>query len=185
MLKFPSKKTIDEQRPEFALLPQDDYELKIIDVLPDQQNQYMAKPDPKTGKIPQVEVMNFTFEVVAFKDGSQAVDVDGKDATGRKVFFTGRQNKDGEWTMGFQNDGTASKLRQLVCYATNQDIEEEVELEAWEQLLGKTIYAEIVKYTTQKGDVRNKIGRFLPAKKEREKIKKEEEIDIPIVEDEG
>jgi len=152
---FPSKQKLDEER-QFMLLPQDDYELVITDIQRITQNRYMAKPD-KDGKIPQEDVINFTLEVVACKDGSEAKDEKGNDAGGRRVFFTGRPE-----SMGFKSDGTPSKTRCLVAYALGQDVEGDIELEEWEQLLGNTIFAEIVVGTNQKGQKKNKITRILP-----------------------
>jgi len=156
MIKIPSKKQLDEERPKFSLLPHDDYELVIVDLKRGERSKYLAKPD-KDGNVPKEKIIDFTFEIASFKDGTPAKDVEGNDATGRKVFFTGRPE-----SMGFMSDGTPSKTRSLVAYALGQDVEGEIEFEEWEQLLGKTVYAEIVQYTTQRGEKKNKIARFIP-----------------------
>jgi hypothetical protein len=160
MLNFKSKKQMDEERPEFALLVHDDYELIITEVKPEKQKRYQ----PKKGQTDDEEVINVVLEVQMFKDGQMAVDVNGEDAGGRKVFFTGRPE-----SMGFMTDGTPSKTRCLVAYATGQDVQDELQLEDWSNLVGKTVFAEVVQYTTIKGQQRNKISRFLPPKGQRVK----------------
>ena len=160
MLKFKSKEQLDTERPQYVLLPHEDYELVISDIKYDKRKKYQSQDEENT--------ITFTFDIVGLRDGGKAIDVDGNEAKDRKIFFTGSQNiETEEWRMGFMKDGTPSKLRQLVAYATKQNVEEEIELEAWENLLGKTIYAEIVSYTNQKGQKSNKISRFLlpPTKK--------------------
>ncbi len=158
-MKFKSKEQIDTERPQYTLLPHEDYGLIISDIKYDKRKKYQSQDEENT--------INFTFNIVGLRDGGEAVDVEGNEAIDRKIFFTGSQDiKTKEWRMGFQKDGTPSKLRQLVAYATNQEVEGELELKEWEELLGETIYAEIVSYTNQKGQKSNKISRFLlPPKK--------------------
>jgi len=177
-MKFPSKKEIDENRPKFALLPSDDYRLKVIGINPQTRQRY--------GSTEQEEVINVVLEVISFKDGNTAYDKEGKDATTRRIFFTARPAN-----IGFMRDGTPSKTRCLVAYTLGQNIEDTINFESWEQLLGKEIYAEIIEYTTLKGDKRNKIVRFLLPKREHfppKNITKDYEIKgekngIPIVEE--
>lgn len=167
---FKSKKTLDEERPTFALLPNDDYELIITDCKPNERPKYM-KPD-------QIEqIVDFTLEVIGTRDGTTARDIEEKDASGRKVFFTARPEN-----IGFQRDGTPSKTRTLVAYAFGKDVNDEFEIEAWEQLLGKTIFAEIVQYTNAKGNKRNKISRLLLPPKNRQNVRIKNE-EIPVIEE--
>jgi hypothetical protein len=174
MPTFKSKKELDEEQ-KFPLLPQDDYELIVVKMTHAVRDKYMAKPD-KEGKIPSEEIANVILEVVACKDGSSPQDEEGENAAGRKVFFTIRKD-----SMGFMRDGTPSKTRCFIAFATGQDVLEEINLENWEDLIGKTIYAEIVQYQNQKGQTRNKISRILPPpKKEKRKVDIKEE-DIPII----
>jgi len=152
-ITFKSKKQINEDRPKLSLLVHDDYELIITEVL--------EKEQPKFNKPDEIEeVISVQLEIVAFKDGEKAQDVDGGDATGRRVFFTGRPS-----SMGFTQAGVASITRQLVAHATNQPIDEELYLDDWQDLVGKTIFAEIIQYDNSKGERRNKISRFLPSKR--------------------
>lgn len=167
-MKFKSKEQIDKDRPKFPPLTHDDYTLMLTKIELSTQPKYMAKPDKETGVIPQEEVLNITFEVVSHKDGKEAYDEDGQPAKDRKIFFTGRPE-----SMGFKTDGTPSKTRCLLAYMTGQSVEGELEIESWEALLGKTIFAEIVKHTTQKGELRNKIARFIAPRQERTQPKAE------------
>ncbi len=169
-MKFPSKKTIDSERKKFTLLPADDYLLEISEVKVGTQQKYKSTE--------QEEVVNFTFNIISFADGSEATDIEGKSAINRKVFYTGRPDH-----LGFMKDGTASKFRCLIAYTTKQDIFEELVLENWEDLLGKQIKAEIVQYMPEGNpEKKNKIVRFLPSKKERKQLV--DDADIPIIEDE-
>jgi len=151
-IEIKSKKQMDEERPEFTPLEHEDYELKIAGIKQNKRKKYMSQEEEN--------VVDFELSVVGLRDGGKAKDIEGADATGRKVFFSACPDR-----MGFMRDGTPAKLRQLVAYATKQDVEGEMELNEWEDLAGKTLFAEIVKYTTQKGNVSNKISRFLMPKK--------------------
>jgi hypothetical protein len=165
MIKFPSKKQLDEQRQEFPLLLQEDYLLKIDELKEEEQENY--------DKTDMEDVINITLKVISLKDGSPAKDIEGNSAVGRKIFFTARPNN-----MGFMKDGTPSKTRSLIANITHQDIFEEMELSDWQSLKDEMVNAEIIQYINQKGVKRNKIGRFLPIK-----VKNTDEK-IPIVEDE-
>jgi len=158
-MKFKSKQQLDEET-QFTLLPQDDYELIITDIKPETRNKYQAKPD-KEGKIPQEEIVNITLEVIALKDGTPAQNKEGQNATGRKAFFTFRPQ-----AMGYAEGGTIpSKSRSFLAFVSGQEIDGELELGSFEELVGKTIYAEIIEYTNQRGQKRNKISRILPPPK--------------------
>jgi hypothetical protein len=171
---FKSKTQYDEEQ-KFSLLSQDDYELIVMEMEHAIKEKYMAKPD-KEGKIPSEEIANVILEVVACKDGSSPQDEEGENAAGRKVFFTLRKD-----SMGFMRDGTPSKTRCFIAFATGQDVLEEIELNAWEDLIGKTIYAEIIQYQNQKGQTRNKISRILPPPKKKNVEVDIKEEDIPII----
>jgi len=165
-ISFKSKQTLDKERA-FTLLPADDYELVITDTKKDIRAKYM-KPDEEE------EVVNFTMEIVGLRDGIPAKDIEGKDATSRKIFFTGRTG-----SLGFQQDGTPAKMRCLVAYALGLEVNEDFDLEDWEDLAGKTIFAEIVQYKNSKGNESNKISRFLLPPKKRDVDVKDE--DIPVI----
>jgi len=156
-MKFASKEEMDKG--EFALLVHDDYELVVEEITTDTQDKYMAKAG-KDGKIPTEPIVNVVFGVVGCKDGSDPIDDEGNPAIGRKIFFTGRPD-----SMGWRKSGEPAITRCFLAYATEQDIDGELELDAWEDLVGKTLYAEIIQYTTQAGKKRNKISHFvLPPK---------------------
>lgn len=163
MINLPSKKVLDEQKPEYALLPVDYYKLKVEKVELKMQDKYQSEE--------QEEVINVMFDVVSLKSGDKAFDIDGKEAKGRKVFGTFRTE-----SIGFQQDGTPSKTRQLIAYATEQDVFEEINLSDWQDLVGKEVIAELVEHTSKKGVKSNKIEKFL-----KPLIKTGEEI--PIIND--
>jgi len=156
MPKFGSKSELDNKKTPFSLLPAEDYQLVITEL--------EERTQPKYMKLDEMEdVINFTLEIVGFKDGERAVDVDGKIANGRKLWFTARPN-----SIGFTQAGIPSITRQFVGYALGlDDIEADFELEDWNSLIGKTVYAEVITKTSATGKKVNKIARFLkpPRKK--------------------
>ncbi len=168
MLNIPSKKKLDESRSKFPLLPQDDYLLEIAELKEEMQENY-----DKTG---EEEAINITFNIVCLKDGSKAVDIEGNLANNRKIWCTIRPN-----SLGFMQDGTPSKTRAIIAYATGQDIFEDMILEDWQSLSGKTIAAEIIQYLDKQGNKRNKIGRFI-APRLRQAVKLNTD-GIPVIEE--
>src|SRR3990167_9611313 len=166
-MQFPSKKQFEKNHPKFALIPDDDYSLKITKIEETKQKKYQSQDDE--------DVFNITLVVVCLKDGTEAIDEEGKPAEGRRVFFTARPD-----SMGFSQDGMPSKTRSLVAYATDQDVYEEIELEAWEQLLGKQVNTHVIIKPNQKGERKNVIGRFLAPRMRKPKI----DDDIPVIEEE-
>ena len=170
MLTIPSKRTLDENRLKFPLLPQDDYLLKIAELKEEMQENY-----DKTG---EEEIVNITFNILSLKDGGEVVDIDGNLANNRKIWFTARPQ-----SLGFMQDGTASRTRAFIAYATGQDIFEDMTLDNWQSLAGKTIAAELILYLDKQGNKRNKVGRFLPPRvKAGVKVNDE---DIPVIHEEG
>lgn len=166
-MKFPSKQQIDEEKPQFALLQEEDYMLKITSVSEEVQDKYQSSE--------QEDVVNIKFDILSYKDGTEAKDVDGESTKDRKIFFTGRPG-----SMGFMQDGTPSKLRSLVAIVMEQDIFGEIELEAWQQLLGKEVAAHITQYIPKgKSDKKNKIERFIPPRVGEES---KEKLEIPTIE---
>ena len=164
-MKIPSKKELDEQT-QFVLLPPEDYELKIVEAQEEKEDTYGL------GR-------TFVLEVVCYKDGGESKDEEDNPSKGRKLFFTGRPN-----SMGYMRDGTPSKTRCLVAYSTGQDIDEKMELEKWSQLIGKTIYAEIIQKENQKGQTVNRIARFvLPPRKDKEDDESQIEENTPLEEE--
>lgn len=168
METIPSKKDLDAQRPKYALLPQDDYFLEVAEVKREIEKDKYSQEEQ--------EIVNIIFRILSLKDGSRALDEESKTTDKRKVFFTARPS-----VIGFNQAGTASMTRQFIAYITEQDLFEELKVD-WDDLIGKTIYAEIVQYINQKGNKANKIGRFLPPRKKslKEQIKMDE---IPIIEE--
>lgn len=153
-MKFPSKKTFDETT-QFSLLPADDYEVIISEVKEETQNKYKAVPD-ENGIIPQEQVVRCVFSIVNFKDGTPAKDDDGNDAKNRKLFFTGRPK-----SIGWKTSGEPAKTRCLIAYATGQKIDDALELNDWQDLVGKTLFVEVIQGQNLKGKKINKITRLI------------------------
>ena len=165
-----SKKMLDENKPKFPLLPQDDYILKVEKIEFVMQKKYESNEEEKA--------VNITFDIVSFRDGEPAKDVDGGDTSKRKMFLTSRYDEENNIGLGFMTDGTPSKLRQFIAYTTGQDVLEDLVWE-WEDLKGKTVIAEITQYLNQKGEKSNKISRFIHQRKKG----KVADDGIPVVED--
>lgn len=173
---FKSRTTLDTER-SFSLLKQDDYELIIDEVKPTTQSKYNAKPD-KNGVIPQEDIVNVKLKVLSCKDGSEPTDEEGKDAVGRIVFFTARPG-----SSGFMKDGTPSKTRSFVAYALNKSVDDDIEFGDWEELLGKTLYAEVIQKVNTKGVKKNVISRFVLPPKGKKKVAPIKEEEIPVIEE--
>lgn len=155
-IEVKSKEQLDSEMPKFALLKHDDYELVIKDFKLETRAAYQNPSKME-------EQIDFTLEVVGYKDGEPAVDEDNKPADNRKVFFTLRTGH-----LGIMADGTPSKGRCFLAYAMGlEDALGSFTLSGPEELIGKTVYAEIIQYKNQKGAMRNKIVRFVvpPRKK--------------------
>ncbi len=165
MKRIPSKEEIDAEKKEFTLVPADDYLVKIESVEEKEQPKYKNPNEKET-------VLNVRFKIIETRDGEKAKDDNGDDATDRLLFFTANIE-----SVGWQTDGTPSKARQLVCYAMDTDIESAVELESEQDLVGRKIYAQVVKKNNTKGELVNRIVRFSKVKGD----KKEREI--PVIDD--
>lgn len=165
-MKFPSKKKLEESRQNFPLLSEDDYCLKIKEIKEERQKKYQSEE--------MEDVLNIVFEIISYMDGSEMKDEEDNVVKDRLMFFTARPN-----SIGFKKDGTPAITRAFIAYSTDQDIFEELEIDKWEDLLGKEINAEIIHYVNQKNEKKNKIGRFISPRK-RNKAKKEYD-DIPII----
>lgn len=151
-MEFPSKTSLDKEKKGFNLLPADDYQFII--------QKYEERTQPKYLKPNETEdVINFTLEITGFKDGEPAVDEKGEPANGRKMWFTARPG-----SIGFTQAGIPSITRQFIGYALGlDDIEKDFELISWEELLGKTVYGEVITKSNTKGQKVNRISRFLKA----------------------
>ena len=166
-MKIPSKKEMDEKT-QFTLLPNDDYELIISEVKEETQNKFQAVADPETGQVPQEDILRITLEIVGFKDGSAATDDEGESSVGRKIFFTGRPG-----SLGYKDGGTTPSItRCFLAYSLGVEVDDEFEIEDFQDLIGKTVFAEIIKHTTLKGRKTNRIARFITPRK----IRREENV---------
>ena len=155
--KVLGKKEWDENKPKFITVPEDQYILRAYDVKTPEMKPKYQKPNETE------EQVSIIFDIVSKKDGEKAIDNDGKDATGRKIFFTARPG-----SMGFKENGTVPSItRQLVYYISDKDAfsDESIEFD-FADFEGETITAFVIEKPNQKGDMTNRIDRFIkPAKK--------------------
>jgi hypothetical protein len=169
-IKIPSKQELDEQGTEYTTLPADDYLVKIEDIEEATQPKY--KDPSKTENVLKVKL-----KVIETRDGEPAKDDEKEDATGRLFFFTANIE-----SLGFQKDGTASKARQFLCYSTGNEIEATVEIDDVKNLLGKNVYARVIKKENQKGVMQNRVVGFAPVKGSNKKQSSKQE-EIPVIDD--
>jgi hypothetical protein len=167
-IKGPSKKELDETKTDFSLIVPEEYLVEVSEIEEKTQPKYKKPTETE-------EVLNVRFKIIETREGEEPRDEDGNDATGRLLFFTANVE-----SLGFQTDGTPSKARQFLWYIIGADIEDEIVIEDTNKLIGKRIYADVIKKENQKGEMTNRIVRFIKIKKSKlEQVKKE----IPVVED--
>lgn len=167
---------MDDNRPKFPLLPTDEYILEV------------EKIDFETGKKfhsqEEEEKVNITFKIVSFRDGADAVDVDGKPIDEkRRMFLSARYDEELNIGLGFMTDGTPSKLRQFISCLTGQNVLDDLVWD-WDKLIGKEVPVQIDQYDKESGERGNKISRFIPPKSVRKPVANKINTDeIPVVED--
>lgn len=183
MPSLPSKKQIEESKPKFPLIPQEDYILKIESLEPN--------IDWNWDHTEEVEKIKATFSIVSLKDGTLALDEVGKPLHEKRRMIRDFE----ESRMGFTQEGIPSLTRQFVAYmlGVNPFAEDESFDFEWKQFVGKTIGAKIVQYMVKKGknagSIANKIDSFLPPKKKSfaeqidEPVANNSTEDIPVIED--
>lgn len=153
-MKIPSKDELQANkgtRLGFTPLPHAEYLLEIESVEEKTSRAYGSNTEEE-------DVLFITFNVVSLRDGRPAKDEKGAPAEGRKTFLTVNPKR-----TGFMQGGSPSKLRSLVAYALNVNVNHEIELDSWQDLVGKEILAEIGQYQGLDNTTKNKIFRFIPA----------------------
>jgi len=176
------KKSWEEARPKFPTVPDDSYILRVLEVKPEEEKQ---KYQSKSGEMErQVSII---FEIVSKKDGTLAKDYENQDATGKKIFFTARPD-----SMGFKENGTVPAItRQLVYYILGKDAfsDETIEFD-FKDFEGQKISAFIIEKPNQKGDMTNRIDRFIkpikrPQFSQPSQTLKSKIDDIPVIEEDS
>ena len=147
-ITIPNKEETENK--EFSTLPEDDYILEVEEVKEERQPKYQQDGEE--------DVLNIRFNVLGLRDGGKLVDDNDEPAENRKLFFTARLE-----SMGFQQDGTPSKTRQLLCYVTKTDINDGLEMDA-QDLVGKKVIGQVIKKKNTKGIMTNRIVRFITLK---------------------
>lgn len=172
-IESPSKEELEKDMNDYTLIRADDYLVTVEEIEVKEQQKYQSE---ETEQVLQVQL-----NIEETRDGDQPVDVEGNDATNRKLFFFARIE-----SLGFQRDGTPSKARQFIWRTANKDVNEGFTLEDTNDLLGREVYASVLETTNSKGEERNKISRFAPVKDQSplyEEPEDEDLKDIPVVED--
>lgn len=169
-IKSESKEELDKNMDDFSLIKADDYLVTVEDIEEKEQKKYQSD---ETEQVLQVQL-----NIEETRDGGQPVDVEGNDASDRKLFFFARVE-----SLGFQRDGTPSKARQFIWRTANKDVNEAFTLEETDELIGREVYASVLETTNNKGEKRNKISRFAPVKSQTPLYEGDE--DIPVVDAEG
>jgi hypothetical protein len=168
-MKFESKKELDSKK-NYTLYPADEYKLRVIEIKEDTQKKYQSEE--------LEEIVNIKLEIVSFRDGASARDNKGQDLKGLTIYFTARPS-----SVGFTKAGIPSKTRQLVAYTLGMgDITDEINFEAWEQLLGKEVDAKIIVKQNTKGQDVNRIEMFFPKRRRGYQVDLKDE-DIPVIDD--
>lgn len=131
---FESKDEFEARRgSDFTLLPEDDYivEVKEIEVKHDVPNQF--KPDEKPG-----DRWNVRLRVISFSNGDDLVDVDGNPPDGERLFFA---------FLDPARRGLVprpSKTRKFLAAALGVNVEDRIELNSLEDLIGKRMNVTII-----------------------------------------
>ena len=168
-IQTPSKEELDNQMDDFTLIKADDYLVTVEEIEEKEQQKYQSE---ETEQVLQVKL-----NIEETRDGDQPVDVEGNDATDRKLFFFARVE-----SLGFQRDGTPSKARQFLARTANRDVNDEIVIEDTQDLVGRKIYASVLETTNSKGEERNKISRFAPVKNQSSLYEGNDDLeDIPVV----
>lgn len=151
------KKQWDESKPNFITVPEDTYVLRVFEVKPEELKAKYNSPDEFEKQV------TIILDIVSLKDGSEAKDNEGKNALGRKIFFTARPD-----SMGFKEKGTVPSItRQFVYYIQGKDPFSDEALEFdFAEFKGSTINALVIEKQNLKGNMTNKIDRFMKGKSE-------------------
>lgn len=152
-LKIPNKLEMQSgSGKSFPVLPADEYQFKIAEYAETKKAKYL---EPEKME----DVVTFTLEIVGFKDGQPAVDSEGGQANGRKMWFDFKPS-----TLGFTKAGLPAISRAFLGYALGvDDLEQDFELENYSDLVGKIVYAEVITKSNLQNRKVNKIARFVKA----------------------
>lgn len=133
-LIFESKEEFEARRgSDFVLLPEDDYivEVKEIEVKHDVPNKF--NPEEQPG-----DRWTVKLRAISFSNGDDLVDVDGNPPDGERLFFTFLDPK---------RKGLVprpSKTRRFIAAALGQNIEERIELDDINDLVGKRLNVTVI-----------------------------------------
>lgn len=131
---FESKEEFEARRgSDFTLLPEDDYivEVKEIEVKHNVTNKF--RPDDPPG-----DRWTVKLRAISFSNGDELVDVDGNPPDGERLFFS---------FLDPARRGLVprpSKTRKFLAAALGMNVEDRIELESLDDLIGKRLNATII-----------------------------------------
>lgn len=158
------------EKKEFDLLPSDTYEVVIDEIDLQEQATWETRSKSADEQVME-EVLEFRFEVT--EEGEHK---------GRKLW---KFAKPVMWPGSASGD--PSTLYRIYCAANNDTLDEsacdEVGEDEINALVGKGLRVIVTQKKNMKGDLKNRVTEYLPLKKQKTKKKTEEEVEIPVIED--
>lgn len=141
---------------DFTLLPPDDYivEVKEIVIQKDQIDIYSKETPPRVRDTLQVRC-----RVISFANGDSLVDENGDDVTDERLFFAFVDPT----RVGLVPQ--PSFARKFFAAALGVGVESRIELEGYDDLLGKRMIAVAIIKPNQKGVKKNKVVDFRPIRR--------------------
>lgn len=157
-VSIPSAEEYEDQKGEgFTLLPADDYivEVKQVNIQKDKQDIFN-----EDRRFDQLEVR---FRVVSFANGDALLDEDGEDVNDERLFF--------DWLdpsrVGLLPQ--PAKARKFFAYATGVGLEDRIDINDFQDLVGKRLLAVAIIKPNKKGERKNKILDYRPIRVSRRK----------------
>jgi hypothetical protein len=153
---IPSEQDYTEQGgggSDFKLLPADDYivEVKQVTEQPNKVDIFADKDKPRT-----FLGLELRLKPVSFSNGDDIVDEDGGEPTGDPLFFdwldTGR--------VGLKPQ--PSKARKFFAAATGVPVEDRIDINDFQDLVGKRLIAVVITKPNAKGERKNRVSDYRP-----------------------
>jgi hypothetical protein len=141
---------------DFSLLPPDDYivEVKEIVIQKDQVDIY-SKETPQRKR----DTLQVRCRVISFANGDSLVDENGDDVTDERLFFAFIDPT----RVGLVPQ--PSFARKFFAYATGVGLEDRIELDDYNDLVGKRLIAVAIIKPNSKGVKKNKVVDFRPIRR--------------------
>lgn len=180
-ISIPSESEYAENRQsDFSLFPADDYILEVSSVTIQKDKVDIFSKENRV-----YDGLEVRFRVISFANGDELVDEDGNDIHPQRVplFF--------DWfdpeRVGLKPQ--PAKARKFFAYATGVELEDRIDIEDFQSLVGKRLIGVVIIKASAAGIKRNKISDYRPIRTRRAKAvapatqapesKLAPEIDIP------